>query len=800
MNYWKELENKLEFNQIKTCIYNYCLSTMGQAHADAIKFSNDPDTIQQLLHQNNEFKTIIEEGSYFPSSHYIDISPYLDQAITPGTFLEPEALLDLRNCMATINECLRFLKDNKTRFPHLFALTHEVTIGRQLLKSIDGIIDEKANVKDNASSNLKETRAVIRKEKAALRDKIQTILQKNKEKGYTESDAEVTIRGGRLVIPVWAEYKRKLKGFIHDESATGQTAFIEPEEVLGSNNKIKALSHEEQREITRILTRLTDLLRPNIPALRNALAFLGEIDLIRAKAMLASSLDARLPGMENRAVIAMQKAVHPLLYLHHKKLNKDTVPLDLHLNEQNSILLISGPNAGGKSVCLKTAGLLQYMLQCGLMVPAHEASVFGIFNNIFIDIGDEQSIENDLSTYSSHLAKMKEMVEKANTSDLILIDELGTGTDPVYGGAIGEAVLEYLNDKKVYGIVTSHYSNMKHFASNTPGIINGAMLYDDEKLEPLFQLSIGNPGSSFAFEIAEKTGLPTQIIEKAKNKVGEKQINIDKLLQQVEKDKQQLENKQQEVEKIRKNLKKTASEYEDLKKFTEKRNQEIINKAKAEARLLIKDTNKKIEKALKAVKEPEAKDTQKEALHQQKAELDELKTEIAPEPQKTASSAKNTVQNAPLRKGDYVELEDQPGVMKILNLYEKEAEVAWGEFKSIVKRKRLRKALKQEDQTRSPEKQSSHKGQFQLHHKGANFSTTLNIRGKRVEEALQALQPFIDNAIMLGEKQLYIIHGKGNGILREAVRNHLKAYPQVEAMKDEHVEQGGTGVTIVQLK
>ncbi|MEZ5198423.1 MAG: hypothetical protein R2764_19170 [Bacteroidales bacterium] len=535
MVYPKNFEQKIGFDSIRQLIRDKCLSSIGQSHVDKIRFSADYDELVKAHQQVDEFRQILILPDNFPSSDYFDLTPELIRIRIDGTVIEQERLFDLKTSLLTILDCLHFInKLPSIDFPALCDITGPVYVEAEIPARIDRIIDDKGSIRDNASSELTNIRNKLNSKISSIDRQISATLKAAKKAGWVNDDAEASVRNGRLVIPVPVSHKRQMRGFIHDQSATGQTVYLEPEGVFDTNNEIRELEGEERREIIRILKNFTDFVRPEIDSLLDSYKFLGLIDFIRAKAKFALLLNGIKPVIVRECKIEWTQAIHPLLFLSHQKMKKPVVPLDLTLDDQQRILVISGPNAGGKSVCLKTVGLLQYMLQCGMLIPVKEGSVAGLFENLFIDIGDEQSLENDLSTYSSHLMNMKHFALNANARTLFLIDEFGTGTEPLLGGAIAEAILEELNEKKSFGVVTTHYTNLKLLARKGNGIANGAMLFDTRQMQPLYQLSIGKPGSSFAFEIARKIGFPKSILKQAETKTGKKQFDFDQQLQQLD--------------------------------------------------------------------------------------------------------------------------------------------------------------------------------------------------------------------------------------------------------------------------
>lgn len=543
----------------------------------------------------------------FPTENYFDLTDELSRISIEGTYMEKEALFELKRSLNTINDCIQFFrKDKEQRFPQLKELSSSVEIDKSIIKQLDSILDDKGNIRDDASPELAEIRKDISRKQISVNKKLHQLMGHVRRQGWAPDDIELTVRNGRTVIPMLASYKRNIRGFVHDESASGHTVFIEPEEAFDINNEIRELENAERREIIRILLSFTDAIRPQIEELIKCYHFLGIVDFIRAKALYALQTNSQKPDTSSKSLINWIKAKHPLLYLSHKLQKKEVVPLNIKLDEKQRILVISGPNAGGKSVCLKTVGLLQYMLQSGMLVPMEICSETGIFSNIFIDIGDEQSLENDLSTYSSHLLNMRHFMGYADEKTLFLIDEFGTGTEPSLGGAIAESILEKLNSKKSFGVITTHYANLKLLADREDGIANGAMLFDSDKMKPLFELSIGKPGSSFAFEIAETIGLQKDVLKKAKEKAGTKQISFDKQLQNLDVQKKELDQKETQLKVADDFLSEMIDKYQNLYNELEKRKKEIISNAKEEAASLIGNTNKIIEKTIKEIKESQA--------------------------------------------------------------------------------------------------------------------------------------------------------------------------------------------------
>lgn len=789
MLYPQNLEQKLGFDKIRLSLQTACESNLGHQFVQRIKFSSDRNSIDKWLSQTSEFTSIIESGELFPNSNYIDISAYFSKARVENSHLLEEEFFDIVLTLKTLNKCLDFFREKREEYPILSELTDPVYFNEHLLWSLDKVFDERGKLRDNASDKLYQLRKGIAAHRQRLRGALDRIISHSKKEGYTPDDLSITIRNGRMVIPLYAEHKRRIKGLVHGESATGQTVYLEPNEVFEINNEVQELEYAEQREVIKILTELTDLLRPEIESLGGIMKFLGLIDFIRAKARFAISIAACKPKWSETRSFDWLKARHPILLQNHKELNKPVVPLNIGLNGEERILLISGPNAGGKSVCLKTVGLLQFMFQCGLLVSAGENSTFTLFKDLFIDIGDEQSIENDLSTYSSHLINMKNLLGHVNKKSLFLIDEFGTGTEPQYGGAIAEAILAELNSAQGMGVITTHYGNLKDYADKNPGLANGAMRYDIGNLQPLYELETGKPGSSFALEIATKIGLPKSTIEQAKRKVGVKQVSVDKMLGELQSQKQEVDKVADRLKTRESELEELIEQYKELKAHVEKQEKKVLNAAKQEAQAIVKGANKEVEKAIRVIKEKKA---DKEVVRVQREKLDRLKEKN----QVKEEVSKPTVDDA-ITVGDFVMVKGQETVGQVAAIKGKDAELKMGELTSFVKLNRLekvnRKAFKQQGQVQSF-------SGFDYTAKRAGFIAKLDIRGKRAEEVIPILDQWLDEAIMLDSKELQILHGKGNGVLRQVARNHISTFKQVTSFKDEHVERGGAGITVVLLK
>ncbi len=806
MLYPKNIEQKVGFDKIRDLLLENCSSNLGRAFVDKIRFSDNYDQVKKLIGQTAEFKLILQtDSSSFPNQNYLDVSESLSRAEIQGSYLDTEDFFDLKLSLVTIIQIVRFFeKKEDWQYP----LLREVVAGTaqiveeisSLTAQIDRIIDERGQVRDNASPDLAEIRKKLTMEQNAVRRTLDRIYKMAKNSGWIGDEMSITVRNGRLVIPLLAEHKRKLKGFVHDESATGQMAFVEPGEVLEANNEIRDLEIRERREIIRILEKLTSTIRPMVPELRKAYFMLGIMDFIRAKANFALKIEATSPLLVEDRTLEWNNAKHPILYLAHEKMGKPTIPLKVTLDSEKRILIVSGPNAGGKSVMLKTIGLIQYMAQCGLLVPVSPDSKIGIFKNIFIDIGDEQSIENDLSTYSSHLTNMNYFINHANRFSLFLIDEFGTGTEPNLGGAIAESILEHLVKSKALGVINTHYTNLKIFADKNPGLVNGAMKFDAAELEPLYELEMGKPGSSFALEVAQKIGLPEHLIRNAKRKLGTQQVDFEKMLKELEIEKKVFSEKNREFSLNTRELKERMEQYNGLKDFLDSEQKRIINEAKSQAKELLKEANKKIEKTIREIKESAAEKTVTQKAREELEVFD--KKELIPQtpkkiiikvPEEWEKSEKD------ISIGSFVRIKGQETIGEVVALRDKDAELAIGQLKTNVKLNRLEAVSKKEMKAAQKSAVKVAMSGIDMNEKMANFSFNLDIRGKRGEEAIIDLDNLIDDAIMLGYPEIRIVHGKGDGILRNLVRTHLKNYKQVGRMEDEHADRGGHGVTIVKM-
>jgi DNA mismatch repair protein MutS2 len=827
MVYPADFENKIGFDKIRDLIKEHCLSGIGKKKADETKYFVSYEIIREKLSEAAELKEICVNEAGFPVNYYYDIIPCLVRLKVEGTFPDPVELFDLKRSYDTVRAIVRFFKEHrdKSKYPALRKLASGVKLFPVITERIDAILTKDGKIKDNASPALEQIRKGIRQRQVTVGRRLQVLLKSAIDKGYVEADTKLSVRDGRHVIPVPSSYKRMIRGFVHDESASGKTSFVEPAEIVELNNEIKELEYEERREIIRILTGFADAVRPFMDDLLLSYDFLGTIDFTRAKAMFAIKIGAVKPALFDTCEFRWTGARHPLLFLSHKKEGKEVVPLDINLSDKNRILLISGPNAGGKSVCLKTVGLLQYMLQCGMLVPMSENSEAGIFKDIFIDIGDEQSLENDLSTYSSHLLNMKYFIKNAGDRSLVLIDELGSGTEPMLGGAIAEAILDALNKNITFGIATTHYTNLKHYASSAEGIINGAMLFDTGRMQPLFRLQVGKPGSSFALDIARQIGLPEKIIKNASERIGQDHIRVDRYLREILRDRKYWEDKRSRIKTAEKKLEQLIDEYSGELNDARKLRKEIIDRAKRDAEDILAGANREIEKAIKVIRESQA---EKEKTMKARREFEEyrkslesvsdiedLKIEgkfgkLKKKEQKLRGRgtsregsgpeyAEEGMKDAKIRIGDIVKLYEQDVAGEVIDINKDNISVAFGNMIITVKEMKLKKAGSGEYRKFKKTAAVSDMSAGVLSERRLNFRSDIDIRGRRAEEAMDIVRGFIDDAIMVSVRELRILHGKGDGILKSVVRDYLKTVDMVKSFRDEHADRGGAGITVVEL-
>ena len=850
MIYPKTFEDKIGFNEIRTLLRERCLSSLGKEEVDKITFMDNVKAINTQLSRVREFRRLQEEEENFPLNYFFDVRQSVARLRLEGTHMEEDELFDLRRSLGTVNDIVTYLnrtdedaavaatddgwrKDPVYPYPALHELAEGVVTFPQILQRIDQILDKFGKIRDTASPELLNIRRELAKVEGSISRTLYSILRSAQSEGLIEKDVTPAMRDGRLVIPVVPTMKRKIKGIVHDESASGKTLFIEPTEVVEANNRARELEAEERREVIRILTEMAKVIRPHVPQILDSYKLLAQVDMLRAKTELAKLIGGIEPEVGKYPHIDWIGATHPLLRLSLQKQGKKVVPLEITLTRNKRMLIISGPNAGGKSVCLKTVGLVQYMLQCGLSVPMSERSQTGIFQNILIDIGDEQSIEDDLSTYSSHLTNMKNMMKSANDRTLILIDEFGTGTEPQIGGALAEAVLKQFCIKRAYGVITTHYQNLKHFADSHEGVVNGAMLYDRHQMQALFQLQIGQPGSSFAIEIARKIGLPEQVIHDASEIVGSDYIQSDKYLQDIVRDKRYWESKRQTIHQREKQMEQTIAKYESEISDLAKSRKEVLAKAKERAEELFKESNKKIENVIREIREKQAEKEETKKLRDslrdfkegisdmdKQAEDDKIARKMAQilrrkenkknrkkgDPSSSGQDKDNTSAattlssvSAPLKEGDTVRIKGTTSVGKIESIQGKNATVIFGDLRSTTSLKKLEHATAPKREEPRPFMTVGRQTRETIDEKKLNFKQDLDVRGMRGDEALNAVMYFIDDATLVGMSRVRILHGTGTGILRQLIRQYLATVPAVTSYKDEHVQFGGAGITVVDL-
>lgn len=882
MIYPQNFEQKIGFDEIKTLLRQRCLSTLGKEQVDEISFSSDADVVNEQLRQVTEFRRLREETDSFPLQYFFDVRESVARLRLEGTHMDESELFDLRRSMETICAIVKLMaceeeggeifeeggvrseegemscgakgrdtgKDisssslltppsSKTShtYPALYRLTEGVMTFPELIRGIDRILDKYGRMRDDASPALAEVRRELSRTEGSISRTLYSILRSAQSDGLVEKDVTPTLRDGRLVIPVAPALKRKIRGIVHDESATGKTVFIEPAEVVEANNRIRELEAEERREVIRILTDFARTVRPHVREILESYRFLAQVDLINAKLALAEATRAVEPSVAAHPHIDWIAAVHPLLRLSLDKQGKSVVPLDITLTREKRILIISGPNAGGKSVCLKTVGLLQYMLQCGLPIPVGDRSRTGLFEHIMIDIGDEQSIENDLSTYSSHLTNMKQMMRQANGRTLLLIDEFGGGTEPQIGGAIAESVLKQFCRREAFGVITTHYQNLKHFADSHDGVVNGAMLYDRHEMRALFQLAIGQPGSSFAIEIARKTGIPEEVIRDASEIVGSEYIQSDKYLQDIVRDKRYWEGKRQTIHQHEKSLEQKIARYEAEIKELEQSRKDIIRRAKEQAEELLRESNRRIENTIREIRESQAEREEtkriREELNAFKAEVSEIDAKADDEmisrkmkqiqerrerqkkrkaekaEKKTAAGGSSAVladtgakekTAQRLAAGDTVRIKGLTSVGRIESLGGSMATVIFGDMRTKMRADRLERAEKPKREEPKTYASVGRQTRETIDNRKLNFKQDLDVRGMRGDEAITAVTYFIDDAILVGMARVRILHGTGTGVLRQLIRQYLASIPNVTSYRDEHVQFGGAGITVVDLE
>ncbi len=810
--YPERFEEKIGFDRIRDILKDRCYSTLGKGVIDGIHFQSNHKEVDFQLNQAEEFRQILLSPDAFPGSNYFDPTRIFEQLRPRGSYVEAESLAFIRRSLETIIKIKDFLRQNNDsgalKYPSLAKHTENLDFDHSWPLQIMAIVDDHSEIRDTASPEL----SVIRKEMRSLKTKaerrLMAIMSEGKQQGWIQNDVELVLRNGRQVIPIPVANKRKIRGFVHDHSSSGQTAYLEPEEIFELNNSLRDFQAAERQEIVRILTNFADKLRPNIPDLERAYQMMGIMDANRSKAFLALDMDAAKPRLLDKPHMDWINARHPLLHLSFKAQGKEVVPLQITLNHESRILIISGPNAGGKSVCLKTCGLAQYMLQCGLLPPMETNSEAGIFEELFIDIGDEQSLDNDLSTYSSHLVNMRHLLDNAGTGTLFLIDEFGTGTEPRIGGAIAEAILDSLHEKMALGVITTHYANLKLMAGKYPGIQNGSMLFDTKQLKPLFRLATGSPGSSFAFEIAKTIGLPENILSKAATLAGDVDLDFDVQLQDMEVKKAELEARENQLRRADDFLSEIIEKYQALNSKLEERKSQILLDARREAKNILSGTNRMIEKTIRDIKEAgaerEATRLARQELQQftqgQGKALEEMSNKNEPSETKKEKRRKKQPQpekdQGPILSGDWVRMTGQQTPGEVVSFSGKKALVEFGSVRLHIPLDQLEK-LKKNTIKKQIKSGSSHMLSFDINEKAAAFSPDLDLRGKRLEEATKILQYHIDDANLLGIHLARIIHGKGDGILRKHIREYLRDVPQVRKYEDEHADRGGAGITIV---
>lgn len=822
MIYPDTYEVKIGFDRIRKQLEAYCLSSAGIRRVAEMKVSSSQGEIRESLQLTWEFQQILDYGEAFPSDNFHDPAGTFEKLRIEGTFPEIEEVVALRDSLDTLRRITAFFRNRKDgRYAGLADLASKVVLYPFVSDAIERIIDKEGKVRDGASPTLKKIRADLSSKSLAAVRKLHSVLRQAQADGIIDRDAAVAVRNGRGVIPVSASNKRGIKGFVHDESATGKTVFIEPAEVVELNNEIIELEHQEKREIVRILTALADTIRPYIDDLEENYSFMALIDFIRAKAMLGRRLDCINVPVADGPHIRWINARHPLLVLSFARTpGREVVPLTVSIDEKERILVISGPNAGGKSVCLKTIALVQYMLQCGLTIPVSEGTETGIFESFFIDIGDEQSLENDLSTYSSHLINMKQMLRYADHKSLVMIDEFGTGTEPVIGGAIAEAILAELNMRETFGVITTHYTNLKHFATSQQGISNGAMAFDNQLMLPLFRLDQGKPGSSFAFEIAKKIGLPDEILRDAAARAGEGNVDFDRNLRVIARDKRYWEKKRETVRRHEKRLEELIATYEAQLGDIKIRQKEIIGEAKTKAEELLRDTNKVIESTIRTIRETQA---EKERTREVRGELETFRDFLAAEEKQqevemktpvisggNAGLVKRIIAKKPkeqprkekpsgIVKGGYVRITGTDTIGEVMEIRGRKLVIISNSLKMNTDIDKAEPVSADEYRREASRQRVQPRIDWSMNISRNRFNPEIDVRGMRTEEALQTVQEFIDTALMIQFRHLRILHGKGNGILRQMIRQYLESTGAVSSIADEHVDRGGAGITVVEL-
>ena len=834
------LEQKIGFDRIRQIISDRCSTSYAVERAASETFSTNPAHIRKRLLLTDEMRLIMMFEDGFPSGGFIDCIDFLKPLERTSAAIELHSLRKLKTMLDTLRKVTSFFDGVKDGvYPNLKRMSSRVLNFPEIQRRIDLILDRYGDVKDTASDELYNIRKSLREKEGTISRRMSAILRKAQEEGIVDSDAGVSIRDGKMLIPVSAANKKRIPGFIYDESATGKTAFIEPAEVVELDNQIKELRFSEQREIVRILFEFTEFLRPYIPDLLDAAKFLGEIDFIMAKAQIALDFIAGMPVISDNGEMNLRKARHPLLERALKKEKKEIVPLTATLTPQKHILLISGPNAGGKSVCLKTVGLLQYMFQWGMLIPTSETSEMLIFDRIMVDIGDDQSIDNDLSTYSSFLGNMKEMIAKADDKTLVLIDEFGSGTEPAAGGAIAEAILNELDKRGTYGVITTHYTNLKLYASADTGVMNGAMMFDVKNIAPMFRLEMGLPGNSFAFELARKMGLPEYIIKDAESRAGEEFVGIERNLRKIARNRKALDEKLERIKHTDKTLENITDKYQKELQQIKQMKKDILDEARKEAEEIIKGANRQVENTIKTIKESQAA---KEETQEARKELQDFMSILAArkekeqkdkddyierkirqidarkERQKQRKAAKadekavkeameiqaekermEAFKSAPLKAGEKVRVKENGMVGEVAKVSAKAVIVTIGNISSKMPLDKVERITSNEykNAVKETSRPSSIKFDSSISERKLNFSTEMDVRGERLNDAIEKVTRYVDDAIMLGMPSVRIIHGKGTGVLRDELQKMIRTMHGVASVRDEHIQFGGTGVTIV---
>ena len=832
----KDIEHKIGFDEIRTLLKGHCISRLGTERVDEIAFETDVEKIQYRLNIVSEIQLVLDNELQLPGEDFFDMRLTLRRIRVEGTYIEENEMWELKRSLDTLHSWLGVIHDNETSYPTLNTLSAGVFSFSAVTRQVESILDKYGHVKDTASPELLRIRRELHRTEGSVSRTLNSILESAKTEGLIESSVMPTIRDGRLVIPVAPALKRRIRGIVHGESATGKTIFIEPAAVVEANNNLRELEAEEKREVIRILQAFTDTIRINLPELIRAYEFLADIELGLAKYRLGQQIGGIMPQVKNYPLIDWTQARHPLLELKLRRHQKKVVPLDITLTPKDRILIISGPNAGGKSVCLKTTGLLQYMLQCSLPIPIGEHSRVGIFDDLFIDIGDEQSIADDLSTYSSHLLNMKQMMKQCTDSSLLLIDEFGSGTEPTIGGALAEAMLRQFVNKRTYAVITTHYQNLKHFADEHEGVVNGSMLYDRQQMQALFQLEIGHPGSSFAIEIARKIGIPEEVIADASEIVGKDYINADKYLLDIVRDKRYWEGKRQTIHQREKDMEKALEKYEDEIADLQRKRKEIIASARQQATELLNQSNAVVENTIREIREAQA---EKERTREVRQELDAFRSALNETDHEKDDAIERKMQQLIARKQRQEqrkkEREEQKGMHRqqsqlqekqqakrevwqpgmdvsikgqtttgvLETIKGKKGTVLFGAIRTTLPLDMLESASAPKEkaaQTVATNTYISRQTLNQMHQTQLNFNPEIDIRGMRGEEALQTITRYIDDAILVGAARVRILHGTGSGYLRQIIRQYLNTVPQVQRAHDEHVQFGGAGITVVEFR